>query len=294
VLRVAHPEALPTGGLENGGQPEDNGRMKRRFSLGLRFLALLGSAAHPEAGLAQVALSPVAVVGTSPGSFGPTVPPERMIDQSGVTTPFTSGVTVFDQYFANPGQTFATSGNGGVHNWQSEVSFTLPLAGYVDFDLGATYRLNRLALWNRSLKNVTVKVRKELNGPEQVAGSYTLFSRLSFPFSYAVDVLTFNQVVDGRYVRVAFDSVHTFNTTDTFGYAIVGEVVLSAAPVTDTPQLSVVLEANGDVTLSFVGTLQAAPTADGTFVPVPGSPQRSYTLPKGSLAGAQYFRAQGQ
>ena len=54
--------------------------------------------------------------------------------------PFTSGVTEFDTYFANPARVFAQSGDGGTNNWQSTFSFSPPLTGTVDFDLGALPR----------------------------------------------------------------------------------------------------------------------------------------------------------
>src|SRR5688572_30485090 len=174
----------------------------RAWFLGLALIANTVSA--------QVVLSPVAVVGTDLGTASESAPLTNMINQSGIDTPFVSGSTIFDTYFANPGQVFASNGAGGVNNWQSEISFTLPLRGYVDFDLGASYRINKIAIWNQSLKEITVKVLNDLNGPEQVAGSFTLFSRLSFVFSYAVDVLSFATTYQGRYVRLAIDSVHTF------------------------------------------------------------------------------------
>src|SRR6185436_18865724 len=92
----------------------------------------------------QFTLSPVAVT-TVIKSFNEIVSPTNLINQSGVTTTFTSGVTLFDTYFANPGQTFATSGNGVTNNWQSDTAFDLGYQGYLDFDLGAVYQIDQLA-----------------------------------------------------------------------------------------------------------------------------------------------------
>ena len=55
--------------------------------------------------------------------------------------------------------------------------------------------------------------------------------------------------------------------------------------------MNVILDPNGDVRVTFTGTLQAAPTADGTFIDVAGNPQGTYTLLKGSLSSQQYFRS---
>jgi hypothetical protein len=198
-----------------------------------------------------------------------------LINQSGITTPFTSGITVFDTYFATPGQMFATSGNGGTNNWQSEVAFDLGYQGYLDFDLGAVYRINKLAIWNRSLSNVTVKVLHDLNGAEQVVGDFRLINRQNFTFSYAVDLLPFNATYEGRYVRLVINSVYPIQGF-TFGYAIVGEVVASVLPVdTPLPMVQMNRDPNGDVTVTFTGTLQTSPTINGAFTNLPGNPSIS-------------------
>jgi len=61
------------------------------------------------------------------------------------------------------------------------------------------------------------RIFNDLNGPEQIAGSFTLVSHLSFPFSYAPDVLSFATPHQGRYVRLAIDSAHIQSTGDTDG-----------------------------------------------------------------------------
>ena len=238
-------------------------------------------------------LSPVAVLGTNVTTYDNTVSVTNMINQSGITTPFVSGVTIFDTYFANPGQKFATSGNGGTNNWQSQLGSNLGYQGYVDFDLGAVYQINKLAIWNRSLSNITVKILNDLSGPEQVAGDFRLTNRQSFTFSYSVDLLPFGATYAGRYVRLAINSIYPIQGF-TFGYAIVGEVVVSAAPVGQpSPTLSVTHDPNGDVTVTFTGTLQSSTTIGGTFTNVSGNPSSPYTLPKASLLPRQFFRARG-
>ena len=265
--------------------------MKNPRSSGVWFLGFLGLALASNTVSGQVMLSPVAVVGTDLGTFGDSTALTNMINRSGLQTPFVNGVTVFDTYFAIPNTMFADA--NFVNNWQSVVDDTLPLQGYVDFDLGVVYQINKIGIWNRSLKAVTVKIFNDLNGPEQIAGSFTLVSHLSFPFSYAPDVLSFATPHQGRYVRLDIADAHIQGTGDRFTYAIIGEVVASVAPIgpIGLPTVNVILEPNGDVTVTFTGTLQAAPTADGTFNDVPGNPQGTYTLLKGSLFSQQYFRS---
>lgn len=242
----------------------------------------------------QVMLSPAAVEGSDLGEYDPITALKNMINQSGVTTPFVSGSTDFNTYFVNPARTFAV--NGGANNWQSNFSFDLPLTGHVDFDLGASYKINKMAIWNISVKDVTVKVADDLNGLEtgQIAGSFTLVNHSHFPFSYAVEILSFGAEHQGRYVRLAIGSAYTFDVSDTFAYAIIGEVVMSVASFSPpSATLRVTLNANGDVTVTFTGTLQTSTKVDGTFVDVTGNPQGIYTLSKANLESQQYFRAKG-
>lgn len=256
-----------------------------------RALVLAGVAATCGAATPPVLLSPVAVVGSDLETYSPAVSLENMINQSGVETPFVSGVTVFADYFRNPAQRFATSGDGGTNNWQSVVSFGTPVRGTVDFDLGARYRIDRVALWNRSLKDITFKVLEDLQGPEQVGGSFSLFDRQSFFFSYAADVLTLNTPLEGRYLRLVIDSVHPIQGVN-FGYAVVGEVVVSATPLAvPPPSLRISRSATGDLRLEFTGILQSASSADGPFEDVPGTPQGLHEVPGGSLDGLRFYRA---
>lgn len=265
--------------------------MKNSSSSRTWFVILLFVGIKANLALSQVVLSPAAVIGTNVTTFNETVSVTNMINQSGIETPFVSGVTVFDTYFANPGQMFATSGNGGTNNWSSDTAFDPGYQGYLDFDLGAVYQINKLAIWNRSLSNITVQVLTDLAGPGQVAGNFTLINRQSFTFSYAVDVLPLTATFEGRYVRLVINSIY-LSQGFRFGYAVVGEVVVSASPVSSaTPTLNVAHSPNGDVTVTFTGTLEASATMGGTFTNVPGNPSSPYTLPKASLLPQQYFRA---
>lgn len=239
-----------------------------------------------------VTLSPVAVVGTDLQTFSPTAPLESMINGSGVETPFTSGVTDFDTYFANPARMFAQSGDGGTNNWQSTFSFSPPLTGTVDFDLGARYRVNKVGIWNRSLKEVTFRVLDDLNTPGQVGGTYTLIDRQSFPFSYAADVLPFSSPLEGRYLRLEIQSTHLVPGTS-FTYAIIGEVIASATPIAaPPPSLAIETLSSGDVRITFTGTLTSSGNPQGPFGPVTGNPQGTHTVPAASLGDRQYFRSE--
>ncbi len=197
--------------------------MNARFAL-RRFLVALAAAATTAPQLqAGFMLSPTAVLGTDLGTFDPNAAPlENMINQSGIDKPFTSGVADFDEYFTTGDPAF---GQGGF-DWQSDFSFNLPLMGFIDFDLGDVYTIDRIAIWNRSLETGNFLVSQTLGGPFDNAGSFALQNRLNFPFSYFSETVELDQPVEARYLRFEITSTYKFDITDTFAYAIVGEVVL--------------------------------------------------------------------
>lgn len=241
----------------------------------------------------QVMLSPVAIAGTDLTTFNDTVAMTNLINQSGVTTPFISGTTLFDTYFANPGQMFATSGDGGTNNWQSAVAFDMGPQGFIDFDLGGVYRVHQLAIWNRSLSNVTITVRSDLAGPAQDAGTFELINRQSFFFSYGAEVLPFAADLEGRYVRLTINGIYPIQGFN-FGYSAAGEVVASVSPLAQPPTLSITRDPSGDVRVAFTGILTQATRIEDDFEPVPGSPASPYVVPVAQLSPRQFFRAQSE
>ena len=169
--------------------------------------------------------SPTAVLGTDLGEYSVDVVLEHMIDQSGLDKAFTSDETDFDEYF---GLGLPPYGQGNyLNNWQSEVSFTLPVQGYVDFDLGETCLIDRLAIWNRSLENITVFVADAPSGPWQEVGAFVLADKLAYSYSYDPQILDLGGELEAHYLRIQIDSVHPLYPGDTYGYAIVGEVAVS-------------------------------------------------------------------
>ncbi|MFO1489269.1 MAG: hypothetical protein U1F65_12410 [Verrucomicrobiota bacterium] len=255
-------------------------------------LACLLLAAGASAAQAQVMLSPVAAT-TDIATYNDNLSVTNMINQSGVETPFTSGVTSFATYFSNPSLMWANSGDGGTNNWMSQLTFSASsYQGYIDFDLGAVYSINSLAIWNQSLKDITVKVLTDLGGPEQTVGSFTLINRQNYFSSYPVDLVSFGSTFSGRYVRVLVDSIYPIQGF-TFGYVLVGEVVasVSAGGAPPPPSLSIARETNGNVTVTFTGTLQTSTNVTGNYTDVSGGPASPYTIAKTNFLPAQFFRA---
>ena len=100
----------------------------------------------------------------------------------------------------------------------------------VFFDLGGTFLIDKVALWNLSLQNIRVQVASDPGGPWTELGSYVLPSHTAF-LSTAADQLDLGGLHVADYMRIQVDSAHKFSASDTFAYAIVGEVALSAIPV---------------------------------------------------------------
>jgi hypothetical protein len=117
------------------------------ISLGLLLLLLFLIAATPS--WASTVLSPTDIVHNDAGTYGPSWPAINMINGSGLgRNPFTSGVTDWDTYFAgNP-----THETGGSCAWFSDGT---SLTGNLTFDLGGTWFIDKIALWNESWAGVS-------------------------------------------------------------------------------------------------------------------------------------------
>ena len=193
----------------------------------------------------RVILSPIAA-STDLGEFGASTPLTNTINHTGLAKPFTSGVTSFDGYFDfNPVP--LTSANFA-NNWQSLIDTTLPLTGHVDFDLGGTQAIDRVALWNVSLQNIRLQISDSSGGPWTEVGQYTLANHINF-LSYAADVLDLGGLHAAGFLRIEIDSAHKITFSDPFAYAIVGEVAVSAIPIPEPESWLMLLAGVPSVTL---------------------------------------------
>jgi len=111
--------------------------MKQYFTIAAAVL--LATLFISPATFAGVVIQPVAVstdMGTSVGS------PDNVINQSGLSVGYTSGMTDFDDYY------FSTPGHNSDDNnaiWASGSPF---LAGNFDFDLGGLVLIESMLIWN--------------------------------------------------------------------------------------------------------------------------------------------------
>lgn len=110
----------------------------------LAACAITALAAQPAA--AQQIVGPASAVINSGGPGDGLI--TQTLDQSGLITPYVSGVTNFDSYVAtNPQHNFIFSGN----EWFANAGST---SASVTYDLGAILGINALALWNEDVSGI--------------------------------------------------------------------------------------------------------------------------------------------
>ncbi len=236
-------------------------------------------------------LSPVAVTESGLGTFSQENGLVEMINQSGLRTPFVTGTTSFDTYFS-PSNKFSQNANGT--KWES-LAAGLPLVGNLDFDLGASHQVSKLAIWNISVKDISIHVATTQGGLATApsVGNFTLTKNLSSAVpapDILADVLSLPGAPTGRFVRIRILSEHTFSPGDTFGSASIGEVVMAVGS-SSQPTLAITREANGDVRVNFTGTLRATDNVEAGFQNVAGNPQATHLIPKANLGERRFFRS---
>lgn len=151
----------------------------------------------------------------------------NIIDQSGLSSSYASGVTDFDAYLAgSPSHASAARDN----DWFADPGVT---SGIIDFDLGSVYSLDRVAIWNEDATGVAqVNIFTALDSlftGTTFVGTFTL-SNNAREQDYLADVLTLTSITDARYVRFAIVDAYP----DERGFAdqaSLGEVAFSVSTV---------------------------------------------------------------
>lgn len=154
---------------------------------------------------------------------------DKLLDQSGLSAGYVNGVTDFDAYLAsNP---TALGSSTGTH---FPAGYFALAGATVDIDLGGTYTLNRLAMWNDHDYQGVNGFRVFIDDESSFAGATMIgnFSALygnndNTQLDYETGLP--HQVFDlldmsGQYVRVVFDSAHQ----DT--YINLNELAFDAGP----------------------------------------------------------------
>ncbi len=204
--------------------------MKLTRTFTLVILALIGLTAAAQAG---VILSPTAAIGNTFGDISTNRDLGNTFDQSGLSAVFVSGVTDFDTYIGGkPTHTLAAINN----EWFAaalEIEF-----GIIDFDLGASYNITRLALWNEDAAGIDfLRVETSNDNMFNVVTSVGGFPVFDNPrdLDYPAEVLDLTDS-SGRYVRLLIDSKFDFQTG--LGPSM-GEIAFEVGPRGETPEPSV-------------------------------------------------------
>lgn len=201
-----------------------------RFATSLKAIAAAATLAATTASQAGIILSPTSVYNNTVGTYCCGGAATQMINHSGLSAGFISGVTDFDTYIAgNPTHT-----RNDFQGWIGPAGG--PFTGILDFDLGGSYNVERFAMWNTAL------------GSSANVRSFTLFVSDVADFSSATNVGTFvNPQLN------SFDPypVTVFDTLDTTGQYLrlqvnshynngnvveIGEVALDVTPDNTVPE----------------------------------------------------------
>jgi hypothetical protein len=200
---------------------EGNQKMRRRSWLtGAAMLVFAGSAPA----FAGTILSPIDSDGNTLGSVGGGSP-ANLINQSGLSQNFISGVTDFETYISlGPTSASVTASTG----W---VSAAGSLGGYLQFDLGATYALSGFVLWNQN-NDLAV------NGFTLIVASNAAFTSGvtnlgTFNAAEGLNAQTYTLTGEGEFVRMQINSTHGPNQ------AILGEIAFDATLIPEPCSLLV-------------------------------------------------------
>ena len=141
-------------------------------------------------------LSPVAVDGNTLGTAGGST--SHLIDQSGLSLNFISGVTDFETYISLGPTSAPVSASTG---WASSPG---TLRGYLQFDLGADYALSGFALWNQNnplaVNSFTLSVASNASFTAGVTNLGT------FNAVEGLNAQTFTFTGEGEFVRMQINS----------------------------------------------------------------------------------------
>jgi len=186
--------------------------------------AMVAAAGQVQAG---AILSPTSVVSNTLGEFTSSFAVANLINQSGLSAGFASGVTDFDTYLAGtPTHLSPSSSSGG--GWASAA---FVISGTIVFDLGAAFTLSRMALWNDTDAQAIGDFTLAISNDVTFASSTSLgsFSAVTDPLPVTAQVFSLTPA-SGRFVRLnilgANANVNLVNS---------GELAFDATPASASP-----------------------------------------------------------
>ncbi len=180
--------------------------------------------------LGDVITSPISVIANTAGQLGGSGP-GNLIDQSGLSAGFVSGVTDFDTYI---GSSPTHSRNSSAGAW---VGGVFVFDGHIDFDLGSSQLIEQIALWNgtsnstSAINSFTVFTSEDAGfGASTNVGSFNNAQNdASDPFPVSVFDLTDSTA---RYARLQINSHHGNGTVMGMGEIAFDTVAAVPEPAT--------------------------------------------------------------
>ena len=199
--------------------------------LRLAGLAALVSFLSALPAAAGTILSPSAVLLNTAGDFSAAAAIDSTIDQSGLSIGFVSGTTDFATYLAsNP-----------VHEWiftdgSEWFSTGGQTRGVIEYDLGDSYTISNLALWNEEFSGIqTMQVETASNAA--FIGSVVVgnFLPVNTPFDQSYPAEVFGLAgSDGRYVRLTITGPQVPNRGI---FLSMGEIAFDVNPIPEPATL---------------------------------------------------------
>jgi hypothetical protein len=195
---------------------------QRSWLAGAAMLAFAGSAPA----FAGTILSPIDSDGNTLGSVGGGSP-TNLINQTGLSPNFISGVTDFETYISLGPTSASVTGSTG---WVS-ASGSGVLGGYLQFDLGANYALSGFVLWNQNnnlaVNSFTLIVASDASFTSGVTNLGT------FNAAEGLNAQTYTLTGEGEFVRMQINSSHGPNQV------ILGEIAFDATLIPEPGSLLV-------------------------------------------------------
>jgi len=165
------------------------------------LITLMALAPYSHAVAPGSIFSPASIFSNNIGNAGFNDEDFRMIDHSGLSTNFVNGVTDFNTYLTgNPTHTILSNFN----EWFAP--FNPPISpGVIIFDLGGTYTIDAMAIWNEEsggVKDIALYGDLGLIGNFLINSNYSYLSSGSYP----AQVVTFTPMTT-QYVALVMNSV---------------------------------------------------------------------------------------
>lgn len=201
-------------------------------------------------GTARAIVSPVAATATSENA-DPNRPVELSIDQSGLGAGFESGVDRFDDVIGG-----LTHAPNGADEWFTAEGVT---TATVTYDLGATYDVDRIALWNEDSAGIAGAELSVSTDGVSFAPVGTIAPENNQIGSYGAEV--FDLGFTGRFLRLDItDAPQEGDSNQAFfsERAAIGEIAVSARPAPATDRAA------------FLGALDRAAVIDFADVDTSG------------------------